>query len=484
MPAGIPTSNILQPGVITATSGVVRSIVSDLQLLTPQYWSKYVERYGEEAYDYFFQWLGTFGGMESVKNRNFFWFEARGKNEVAVTNLAQVNTPSAGATVTVNIPASDVYAFSTTGNTSPLAVGMSGYIASSNVEFEIITTPAVDQATIRPKDVTKALVSSGSTNLLAGEILILAGFVDVGEASTAKKTQVHLDQRFDNDITEIRADAQASDLAEMTEVYYSSGVTGDMPSGGGQAGSSYFTYKNLVKTNKRFLNSIERKLWRGDAVTNTGMNSSTTAGTQGFISMLNSNGAASVNYTPGTLDISKLHEITRVMDVNGCSSEAVWLTDIYQRQDFSDGIFKEFPAGAFVYGQGEKSQEASVAYGFQEILIDGYLLKLKKYKPFNTEYTTGKTPSKDYFRNYGIIAPLGVAKGAKDGSDGVSQIKNISVMYQEPNKGGTVGNGIRVWTYGGGSTNPTDGTMQDNLAMITYKGIRVAGANQFVIVSA
>lgn len=481
--AGIPTSNILQPGVVSVSSGINRAIVSDLQLLTPQYWAKYVERYGEEAYDYFFQWLGTFGGMEQVKNRNFFWFEARGKNEVAVTNLAQVNAPGAGATITINIPAGDVYAFSTAGNTSPLRVGESGYIASSNVEFEIITVPAVDQATIRPKLSTASLVSAGSANLLAGEILILAGLVDVGEASTAKKTQVHLDQKFDNDITEIRADAQATDLAEMTEVFYNSGVTGSLPNGGNQAGSSYFTYKNLVKTNKRFLNSIERKLWRGDAVTNTGMNGSNSVGTQGFISMLNSNGAASVNYTPGTLDIAKLHEITRVMDVNGCSTQASWLADIFQRQDFSDGIFKEFPAGAFVWGQGEKSEEASVAYGFQSIKIDGYLFQIRKYKPFNTEYTTGKTPSVDYFRNYGVIAPMGVAKDAA-GSDGVSQVKNITVMAQEPPKGGTVGNGIRVWTYGGGSLTPTDGTMQDNLAMICYRGVRVAGANQFVIVSA
>ena len=98
--AGIPTSNILQPGVVSVANGINRAIVSDLQLLTPQFWSKYVERYGEEAYDYFFQWLGTFDGMEQVNNRNFFWFEARGKNEIAVTNLAQVNAPAGAANVT------------------------------------------------------------------------------------------------------------------------------------------------------------------------------------------------------------------------------------------------------------------------------------------------------------------------------------------------------------------------------------------------
>ena len=474
--AGIPTSNILQPGVIAVTGGVDRALISDLQLLTPQYYKKYVEKYGSEVYDYFFQWLATYGGMEQVQNRNFFWFESRGKNQIAVTNLAQVTTPAAGATVTVTIPADDLY---DSGTDSPLRVGETVYVASSNIEGEILTVPAVNQCTIRPKQVGQAFVSAGSTSLLAGEILLFGGLTDVGEASGSREPQVHLDQKYDNNITEIRESFAATDLAGMTDVYYNSGVSGSEPQGGGQAGTSYFTYKSLVKSNIRFINSIESKLMRGDVVTNTGMLSDTSAGAEGFIPKITADGET-VNYTPGTLDIAKLHEITRIMDVNGCAKQNVWLQDIFQRQDFSDGIFKEYPAGAFVYGQGEKSEEASVAYGFQSILIDGYLLQVKKYSPWNTEVQTGKTPVTDYFRNYGVISPMGTVRDAKTSQ----AMKNITVMVQNPPKGGTVGNGIRVWQWGGGSMNPSDGTMRDHVEMITYRSTRVAAANQFVIVSA
>ena len=41
MALGIPTSNILQPGNISLTGGVTRQLVSDLQLLTPQYYKNY-----------------------------------------------------------------------------------------------------------------------------------------------------------------------------------------------------------------------------------------------------------------------------------------------------------------------------------------------------------------------------------------------------------------------------------------------------------
>ena len=105
---------------------------------------------------------------------------------------------------------------------------------------------------------------------------------------------------------------------------------------------------------------------------------------------------------------------------------------------------------------------------------------MKEYKPFNTEVQTGLTPSTDYFRNYGIISPMGSTPDAKD----YTMMKNISVMYQEPPKGGTVGNQIRTWAWGGGSLNATDGTMRDHVSYITYRGLRVVCPNQFVIVSA
>ncbi len=474
--AGIPTSNILQPGVINpGSSGTPLSIISGLQLLTPQYWKRYTEKYGSEAYDYFFQWLATFGGMELVKNQNFFWYESRGKNQIAVSNLTQVTSPAAGDTVTVDIPASQVY----DSTYSPLRVGETVYVASSNIEGEIITVASDTQCTIRPKQVAQAFVSAGSTHLLAGEVLIFGGITDAGEASGSRDTQVHLDKRFENNITVIREDYKATDFAEMSEVWYDSGVSGSAPNGVNQAGTSFFTHKALVKTDRRFLNSIESKLMRGDQVTNTGLLNTPPTGCQGFIPTVIENGET-VDYTPGTLDIAKLHQITRIMDVNACAKENIWLQDIFQRQDFSDGIFKEYPAGAFVYGEGEKSKEAEVAYGFQSILIDGYYFKVKKYSPFNTEVTTGLTPETDYFRDFGIIAPQGGTTDAKN----FTQLKNIQMMYMNPPRGGTVGNGIRVWPFGGGSTNPTDGTLADNIAMATYRSVRTSAANQFVILGA
>ena len=473
MALGIPTSNILQPGNISIQGGVTRQLVSDLQLLTPQYYKNYVEKYGNEDFTW---WLSTYGGMEEVKNRDYFWFENRGKLITSIQSAANVSA-SAGATITLTLAAGYHY---NSGTQAPLRVGETVRVASTNVEGQILaitgTTAYAFTFTVAPKQSAQSLASAGSSSFLATDALIFGGIMDAGEASSTNAPMIQLDQKYTNSITEMRETWSATDLAEMTEVYYTGGFSGDVPAGGAQAGTSLFTLKGLVKSNVRFKDDVEMKLMRGNTVTNTAV-SSTSVGSEGIIPQVLANGET-VGYTLGNLDIAKIHEITRIMDVNGSASENMWLQDIYQNQNFSDGLFAAYPAGAWVWGSNEKSEEAAINYGCKSISIDGYLFKVKKYRPFNTEYLSGVTPNVDYFRNFGLICPQGETRDAKDAS---KLYKNITVMYQQPPKGGTVGNGIRVWQWGGASQNPTTGTMNDNVEMITYRGSRVVAANQFVI---
>jgi hypothetical protein len=478
--AGIPTSNILQPGNISVAGGANRALVSNLQLLTPQFYRTFVEKYGAENWTW---WLATYGGMEQVQNRNYFWFESRGKLQIGIQLATNASGATAGATVAATLASGFHY---NSGTQSPLRVGETIYVASTGVGGEILG-PIVETAgaftfNIRPKQSTQTLASAGqASTLLATDVLIFGGRADVGEASGTSTPQVYLTQKYDNNITEIRDTWSATDLGEMTDVFIDSGVSGSPIGGAAQAGTSYFTYMGLVKSSQRFVNNVERKLMFGDAVTNTGLGTDTSVGSQGLLPKIAADGIT-VGYTPGNMDIPLMHTITRVMDVNGCVKQNMWMADIFQRQDFSDGLFAAFPAGAFVWGQGEKSEDASVAYGFKILDIDNYRFQVGKYRNFNTEAYTGITPVTDYYRNFGFLCPMGETPDAKTPS---RVYKNISVMAQQPPKGGSIGNGIRVWNHGGGSTAATDGTMRDNIEMITYRGTRVVAANQFVnIVSA
>lgn len=477
MPAGIPTSNILQPGNISISTGVPRSLVSDLQLLTPQFYKDYVEKYGNEDFTW---WLATYGGMEQVLNREYFWFENRGKLITGVQAAADV-AASAGATITLTLASGYHY---NSGTQAPLRAKETVRVASTNVEGEILaitgTTAYGFTFTVRPKQSSQSLASSGSSSFLANDVLLFGGYMDVGEASTSIAPLIQLDEKYTNTITEMRETWTATDLAEATDVYYTGGFTGEVPAGGGQAGYSLFTKKGLIKANTRFKNQVELKLMRGDIVNNTGLTSTTSVGSEGIIPKILADGET-VSYTPGSLGISKLHQITRVMDINGAANQCLWMQDIFQNQDFSDGLFTAYPAGAWVWGSSEKSQEALINYGCRGINIDGYMLMTKKYKLFNSEYMVGVTPEVDRFSDYGFIFPQGETRDAKDVT---KSYKNITIMTQPVPQGGTVGNNIRVWQHGGASLNPTNGTMNDNVELYTLRGSRVVAANQFINVQA
>jgi hypothetical protein len=472
--AGIQTSNILQPGNI-AMANVNRALVSQLQLLTPQSYNKYTEKYGNEDFTW---WLKTFGGVEIVKNRDYFWYENRGKLMSAVETVGDVSAP-VNTTITLTLASGFHY---NSGTQSPLRVGETVRIASSNIEGKVLSintgTAGAFTFTVAPLKASQGFRSAGSTSFLAGDVIKLAGGTDAGEASGSIATRVNLDQKYSNTITEFHESWSATDLGEMTDIFYSSGVSSADIAGATQAGTSYFTYKGLQKHNQEFKNNVEFKGMFGDTQDNTALNNS--VGSQGIIPKILQDGET-VTYSAGVLDIAKLHEITRIMAVNGCAKQNMWLMDLYQRQNFSDGIFKEFPAGAFVWGTGEKSQEAAIAYGVKSMDIDGFRLDAKLYSTFNTEKVYGVTPNNDFFRNFGVICPMGESMDSKDSS---KTYKNITILQQEPPKGGTIGNGLRVWQHGGGSLNPTNGTMTDNIEMVMYQGTRVVAANQFMIVEA
>ncbi len=468
--AGIPTSNILQPGQISIAGGATRALISNMQLIKPSIYSEFTEKYGTEL---FTQWLSMYGGMEIAPNQEFSWFENQGKLMQGIT-VVSAQTTTNGSTCTLILSPGF---YNNSGTQSPLRVKETLRNAATNAEWEILTIPVTTanafQFTARPK------LATTTETVAAGGVFLFGGYVDAGEASTSIDPLAPINVKLTNYCTQIRETWENTDLAGMTPLWYNSGVSSSGMSGGQLANSGYYTYQGLQDTEKRFLNQTDNKLMIGNLVTNTGLASSTSQGTQGFIPKILQDGET-IGYTPGTLDIAFMHSVTRIMDVNGCAVQNLWLMDIWQRQNFSDGLFKEFPAGAFSWGTKAASEEAAIAYGVKSLDIDGYRFQVKKRKEFNTEVLTGLTPNIDRFRNFGVICPLsGETADARDAS---KKYKNVQIMVQNPPKGGTVGNGIRVWEHGGASINPTNGTMNESVEMIKYTGIRVTAANQFLVV--
>lgn len=479
--AGISTANIPSPNVISLPAANY-DLISSLQLLAPHYWKEFVNNFGPQN---FTTWLSTFGGMELVEGREFFHFEDTGKLMAAVTVKTAVVAPAAGATVTIALSTNDHW---DSGTKSPIRVGETVRLASNGVEGKVLTvnkaTPNAHTATVRPLKASQAFVSAGSANLLAGEIMKLGSNTEAGEASTNIDPQMPIDAIIRNTTTEIRDDWNATDRAEMEQIYYDYVNDGGFGSAGISRGKQgAYTYRGLVLANQRFLNNVDFKLTYGGTQTNTGLNAGT-VGTKGWVPEVVARGNA-VTYPLGGLGLAKFHAITAQMLVNGNPMQNQFLMDIFLRQEIDDTLFAQYPAGAYVWGSGSASEQASVAYGFDNFKIDNFMFQFGLNSSFNTEVTHGKTPDVDQYRNFGIIIPQGsvATKSNNGGITKMGKLKNLQVMYQEPMGGGTIANGVKVWEYGGAAPANMTATMQHTVSMITYKGVRAAGLNQFFTVS-
>lgn len=474
---GTPTTNIFQPAAI-AVPTVTRQLISDLQILKPHFYPQFVQKYPEQDY---FKFLETYAGMELTTGRDFYHYESKGKLMLSVAVQTAIVAPAAGANVTVTLTP-DSHLTQNGTNYSPIRAGETVRNASNDVEGKIIsvnkTVANAHTMTIRPNRVDQAFVSAGSANLLAGEVIKLVGNMDAGEASTDIDTQTPTDEKILNYISVMRDNFTASDLAEMEEIEYKV-PTGDAPAGTGSIMSAY-TLRGLIEWNKRYMNNCSFKLMFGDVVTNTGLATSA-AGTKGLIPSITARGQ-STTYTGGGMTIAKIHEMLRYQSVNGGSKQIQWLQDIFQNNDFNDAITGLVGGGSFVYGTGSAGREAAISFGFREFYIDGYLLQVERYAPFNTENVYGRTPTTDKYRDFGIMIPQGTTYDREK----ARRIPNLTIMYQEPpaiqSPQGSIGNGIRLWRHGGGSPNATNGTLTDTVSMVSYKGLRAAGMNGFQLV--
>jgi hypothetical protein len=481
---GIDTSNVGKPGAISLPA-VNRDLIIAQQLNSPHFYNKYVQQFGAQDYTEF---LKQFGGMEKVEGQQFFHFESKGKKMQSVDVTTAIVAPAAGATVTYTLGAADHY---DSGSKSALRAGETVKIASSGIEGKVLSVNKsvanAHTAQIRPLKSTQAFVSAGSANLLVGDVLKLMSNTEAGEASTNIASQIGLDDIITNNVTQVRDDFTVTDLAKKEQVFYEYVEDGGFMSAGIKRGKQgAYTYKGMVETAQRFANNVAFKLMFGGEQTNTGLNAGT-VGTKGLVPEIQARGN-SVTYSLGALGLARLHAITAQMDVMGNPLTNQWLMDIQQRQEIDDTLFAQYPAGAFVWGSNSASEQASVAYGFDNFKIDNYQLQLKKYAGFNTEAVYGKTPLVDQYRNFGIIMPQGevYTKFGNGGSQGVintGRIKNVQLMYQEPQGGGTISNGIKVWEYGGDADVNQTATLDHTVSMVTYQAIRLAGAKQFFTVS-
>jgi hypothetical protein len=442
---------VLQPGnVVTSTGQVNRQFVSDLSILKPQYYDKFIEKYGSQNYT---QLLEALGMKATVPSREFFHFESRGKLHSAVQlSGGALASVAAGAAIDVTISSSYV-----NGGISPLRVGEVVENAATGVQYKITAVASATVCTIKP--LLAAIDANDDLGATSTAFLLFRGITEAGEASSKFNSMTGLTEKKMFYTTEIREDFSITDRAKIEELYFEVN------------GQAYYTYKGLDEAVRRFMNNKEFKLMFGSAADNiTG-----TVGTTGLIPQIKAGGQTYQWGTNSAFDIDDFHAIARLADFNGGASEYHFLMDSYLRTAVDDALFTKYQNGAIVWANAGGSQDVAVKYGFDSIKIDGTTFHMKKYLPFNAEAVYGVTPGTSLYKNSGILIPMKEGRDAQTGD----KIPSLRIVSNEVEPGKEV----KVWETGALAKVPTSDKMELNVHHMAYAGVQVFAANQYISVT-
>ena len=442
---------VLQPGNVVTSSGQVnRQFVSDLSILKPQYYDKFIEKYGSQNYT---QLLEALGMKATVPSREFFHFESRGKLHSAVQlSGGALASVAAGAAIDVTISSSYV-----NGGISPLRVGEVVENAATGVQYKITAVASATVCTIKP--LLAAIDANDDLGATSTAFLLFRGITEAGEASSKFNSMTGLTEKKMFYTTEIREDFSITDRAKIEELYFEVN------------GQAYYTYKGLDEAVRRFMNNKEFKLMFGSAADNiTG-----TVGTTGLIPQIKAGGQTYQWGTNSAFDIDDFHAIARLADFNGGASEYHFLMDSYLRTAVDDALFTKYQNGAIVWANAGGSQDVAVKYGFDSIKIDGTTFHMKKYLPFNAEAVYGVTPGTSLYKNSGILIPMKEGRDAQTGD----KIPSLRIVSNEVEPGKEV----KVWETGALAKVPTSDKMELNVHHMAYAGVQVFAANQYISVT-
>jgi hypothetical protein len=429
----------------TAVVGAAnQGLLSTLDLITPNYYEKYVDKY--KWWNDYYMITTTLAGKETFSpNQAFSHVEpANRRAPYVLVASASTETPAAGAAVTITIDSSFVF-----DSSSPLRVGEIVEIANNTATAAAIGVQGQITAVNSDTEcVVKPLLSTQSFSCNGAETNLLFRGRAVGEASEVGGSLQRQDITVNGLCTEVREDYTTTDRALAERVFPENTV-------------GAYSYRGIQTADMRFMDAREAKHMFGTESNNTGV-SQTSAG---LIPQIIDGGIA-VTYS--SFDATALDNIAKGLDKEVGANEYHWLMDTNQYIAVQNFIQNKYNAGAINYGSFNGSKEIAIAQGFTSYTIHGRTFHMKKYMGFNAGAQYGVASSK--WDDNGVLIPMDSQRDAASGES----VNSFGLRYQ-------LYNGQRFYKFdtGGLAKVPTSGKMELTISHIAKEGLQVFGVNRF-----
>lgn len=446
-PSGLP-ANYSDPSVTQY------GLISQLNIINVHAYNKFHETFGYAPYARLAQMSGAF---EESDNEEFKWYQSHGRILGLVTAATTVSG-AAGASITVTAGTGS-YSFS--GTKSLPTLGMVFRNSRTGVDSQVSavpnkTTPNAHTFVLTP------VISTENASVVAGDELLERGFIYVGEESDKKQTIIRNIDKYNNYCTVIRQDTTITDKAGAEKIEF-------------QINGNYsFTYKQLRDDNLALMQQEDLLIMEGTQTNNLPY---VEKGTNGVIKQVQANG---INGTYNAWGVSTTFaQIERALNSVGASTEYDVLSDSASFIEMQNSIFTEINNGAIVYAANAGQRGGiDLERDFKSLRIYNRKYNFTNYGLFDEDrmYGASGTGARNRFS---LFIPQG-RESIQTSYDGPTvSVPKFTVMYQRPfgmgNRWHTKENGLFGEGNGGGTV------ANKTITTIGYRGVRVIGAQQYMI---
>lgn len=398
--------------------------------------------FGDEYWDAMNQIMNGIGNREIATQQIVNWFEMN-RMEVPFTIATESGGATAGTTITVTIPSSEVD--SVTGYSFPIKNEIWRHAKTGEL-YQIMTKPAANQLTLRP--LTATVVPA--TDIAAGDSFFYVG-VSVEENSGAQDPKFVFDTKYSAKLQTFRNDALSSSEALYNQLWYSQLENG--------TATPYSNSRDIIYLQREHQVSIVNTFLAGKTNTNTGMNGYQF--TNGLIpTILSSGQVVDCDTTSAGPDIADIYALeAKLSKIDGSvKNYMVWTSG--QSSSILEQLLLTYNQNANIqinkvqmektfWGEGAYADLMSTTYSFNNLVFNNKNFGLVRMGIFDNPQTFNVAPGNgtNPWPGYAVFLPM-TSQGVDDG------LGNMGKYIRLSHKPGAF---MNMWQTGGrAAANKTD----------------------------
>ena len=437
------------PSQVSLTPGVNYQFESDLSMLVPRAYPKFIKQFPVLASKNYILLREAQNAGLYTNNKTFYQWTQKGKNVPSFQISTNVTPASSSGTITC--ASSYLY------NSNTLSPFGNGFFFRNQRNGQVVQLTNVVNSS-GSTTATATTTDGSNLDILATDLMTFSATV-VPERSGSQTTLATVDVKVLNYCATIKTTQEFTDWAMFEKL--------DIPDD--PAGFDRIRYRQQADERDRFFFQQEDLLMFGKPMTNiAGLINNHT----GLLPNVIANGQTDVTST--VVNQAYFDNIRRNIDAQGFSMKFDALLNLELRMKWENFMMSTYNAGTLVLAGKDafEGEGADINRNFKAYDFHGIQLNFKTYDYFSTANIFGGAPNSGLYNNAALLIPRGDGVNPENGTN----VPRFQIRWQGVSEGAAP---IKLRLTGGLAPVPTSDVEELVVSTVTTKGLQAFGINGY-----